>query len=108
MKHPVCLLAPSMMVTVMMTAGAVLAAPAKANTDANVRSGPGTGYAVVATLEEGEYIIVRSCTTRWCKVTRVGKDGYVARTLLYNPYYGSRDYYQFPPKRPSPGRQTTR
>lgn len=108
MKYPVFLLAPLMMVTVMTTAGAVLAAPAKANTNANIRSGPGTGYAVVATLDKGEYIIVRSCTANWCKVTRVGKNGYVARTLLYNPYYGSKSYYQFPPKWPNPGRQTTR
>lgn len=108
MKHAVFLLAPVVMLAVAVTAGAALAAPAKANTNANIRSGPGTGYGIVATLEEGEYIIVRSCTARWCKVTRVGKNGYVARTLLYNPYYGSRDYYQFAPKRPAPGRLTTR
>ena len=28
----------------------------------------------------------------------------VARTLLFNPYYGSEDFYQFPPKHPQPGR----
>lgn len=84
--------------------GSAFAAPAKANTNANIRSGPGISYRIVATLEKGEYIIVRSCSAKWCKVTRPYMDGYVARTLLYNPYYGSRNYYQFPPKTPAPGR----
>jgi uncharacterized protein YraI len=89
---------------VLLASGAAFAAPAKANANANIRSGPGISYEIVASLKKGEYIIVRSCTTNWCKVTRPNKDGYVARTLLYNPYYGSRHYYQFPPKTPNPGR----
>lgn len=88
--------------------GSAFAAPAKANANANIRSGPGTSYRIVANLDKGEYIIVRSCTANWCKVTRPYMDGYVARTLLYNPYYGSRHYYQFPPKTLDPGRLTTR
>lgn len=86
--------------------GSALAAPAKANANANIRSGPGISYGIVAGLEKGEYIIVRSCTANWCKVTRPNKNGYIARTLIYNPYYGSRTYYQFPPKTPDPGRQS--
>ena len=89
---------------VLVASGAAFAAPAKANATANIRSGPGTSYGVVARLDKGEYIIVRSCTANWCKVTRPNMNGYVARTLLYNPYYGSRHYYQFPPKTPNPGR----
>jgi uncharacterized protein YraI len=98
------LIAPLIAVALVLSASAALAAPAKANANANIRSGPGTGFPVVAFLEKGEYIIVRSCTANWCKVTRVGHNGYVARTLLYNPYYGSRNYYQFPPKSPGLGR----
>ena len=84
--------------------GAALAAPGIASVNANVRSGPGTGYAVVDRLDKGEYVIVVSCGANWCNVHHIGKDGYVARTLLYNPYYGSRAYYQFAPKHPQPGR----
>jgi uncharacterized protein YraI len=93
-----------MAAAMVLLSGSAFAAPAKANANANIRSGPGTSYGIVASLERGEYIIVRSCTANWCKVTRVGKNGYVARTLLYNPYYGSRGYYQFAPKTPNPGR----
>jgi len=30
----------------------------------------------------------------------------VLRTGIYNPYYGSKLYYQFPPYTPVPGRST--
>jgi uncharacterized protein YraI len=93
---------------VLLASGAAFAAPAKANANANIRSGPGTSYGIVAALKKGEYIIVRSCSANWCKVTRPNMNGYVARTLLYNPYYGSKNYYQFSPKTPDPGRQTRR
>lgn len=86
------------------SAGAALAAPGIASTTANVRSGPGLGYGVVDRLSKGEYVIVVSCGANWCNIHHIGKDGYVARTLLYNPYYGSRAYYQFAPKHPQPGR----
>jgi uncharacterized protein YraI len=89
---------------VLAASGAGFAAPAKANANANIRSGPGISYGIVASLKKGEYIIVRSCTANWCKVTRPNKNGYVARSLLYNPYYGFKGYYQFPPKTLNPGR----
>ena len=41
-------------------------------------------------------------------IGHIGKDGYVARTLLFNPYYGSHAYYQFAPKHPQPGRDSNR
>ena len=85
-------------------AGGALAAPGIASVNANVRSGPGTGYAVVDQLKKGEYVIVVSCGANWCNIHHIGADGYVARSLLYNPYYGSRAYYQFAPKHPQPGR----
>lgn len=89
-------------------AGAAIAAPGIANVAANVRGGPGTGYAIVGKLEKGEYVIVKSCDRSWCLIGRVGPDGYVSRSLLHNPYYGLRTYYQFAPKRPQPGRDSNR
>ncbi len=87
-----------------LTATAAEAAPGKALTAANVRSGPGTGYAVVGTLAVGENIRVDGCSLSWCKIHRVGSDGYVFRSLIYNPFYGTHYYFQFPPSTPSTGR----
>lgn len=87
-----------------LTATAVEAAPGKALTSANIRSGPGTGYAIVGVLAPGENIRVDGCSFNWCKIHQVGPDGYVFRSLIYNPYYGSHFYFQFPPSTPSPGR----
>jgi len=87
-----------------LTATAAEAAPGKAVTIANIRSGPGTGYAIVGVLATGENVRVDGCSLTWCKIHQVGPDGYVFRALLYNPYYGSRHYFQFPPSTPSTGR----
>lgn len=87
-----------------LSAGAALAAPGIASGNINVRSGPGTSYAVVDRLTKGEYVIVKSCGAKWCAISHIGNDGYVSRALIYNPYYGSRSYYMFAPKRPVPGR----
>ena len=89
---------------VALSATAAFAAPGIAAVNANVRSGPGLGYRVVDVLEKGEYVIVKDCGASWCTISHIGNDGYVARTLLFNPYYGSKDFYQFPPKHPQPGR----
>ena len=83
---------------------AASAAPEIAAVNVNVRSGPGLGYRVVDVLEKGEYVIVKDCGASWCLISHIGNDGYVARTLLFNPYYGSEDFYQFAPKHPQPGR----
>ena len=87
---------------------AALAAPGNASANANVRSGPGTGYRIVDTLKKGEYVIVKSCGAGWCLISHIGNDGYVSRSLIYNPYYGSKNYYQFAPKHPQPGRTSSR
>jgi uncharacterized protein YraI len=82
------------------------AAPANAQTNANIRSGPGTGHAIVGTLKKGAYVIVVDCSVNWCLIHRVGTDGYVSRKLLINPYYstGAWKGYEFAPKHPAPGR----
>lgn len=104
MTKPLRLLAPFIAAAMVFTTSAALAAPGIANVNANVRSGPGTGYRVVDTLTKGEYVIVKECGANWCLISHIGNDGYVSRALIHNPYYGSRGYYQFPPKHPQPGR----
>lgn len=102
------LIAPLLVAALVLSASAAAAAPGIANVNANVRSGPGTGYDVVDVLTAGEYVIVKDCGANWCTISHIGKDGYVARTLLHNPYYGSKGYYQFAPKHPQPGRDSNR
>ena len=75
------------------------AAPARAVGTANVRSGPGLGYSVVATLAPDQYVFLIRCVVNWCEVRRIGKNGWVSRKLLYNPYYRSSwRGYEFAPK----------
>lgn len=104
MKLSPRLIAPLLAAGFALTATAALAAPGIALVNANVRSGPSTGYSIVDTLTKGEYVIVKDCSLSWCTISHIGRDGYVARTLIYNPYYGSHSYYQFAPKHPQPGR----
>lgn len=56
---------------------------AKATTDLNVRSGPGTGYAVVDTLHAGEVVTMSNCQpNNWCYITHPGPDGWVSGSYL--------------------------
>jgi uncharacterized protein YraI len=91
-----------------LAATAAIAAPGYASVKANVRAGAGTGYKIVDQLKKGEYVIVKSCGASWCLISHIGNDGYVSRSLIYNPYYGSKNFYQFPPKHPQPGRTSNR
>ena len=59
--------------------GAAFADAARATTNLNVRSGPGTGYAVVDSLSPGEVIDARECSSGWCQV---GQDGWVSARYL--------------------------
>jgi hypothetical protein len=50
---------------------------------ANVRSGPGTSYAIVDHLTGNEGVTVERCSQNgWCFVTHAGPDGWVSATLL--------------------------
>jgi uncharacterized protein YraI len=102
------LIAPLLAAGLALTATAASAAPGIASVNANVRAGAGIGYSVVDVLEKGEYVIVKSCGAAWCLISHIGRDGYVSRSLVYNPYYGSKAYYQFAPKHPQPGRDSNR
>ena len=64
---------------------AASAAPGHALADVNIRSGPGLGYAVVGTLDAGDYVVVLKCVARWCAGwgrPSVPGSGLQQRTLL--------------------------
>ena len=51
---------------------------------ANLRKGPGTHHARIATLNQGEILRTRQKTDRWVKVqTTDGLTGWVSRSLLW-------------------------
>ncbi len=61
---------------------AALAVPATATTGVNVRSGPGTNFAVVDTLHAGQAVNVTECQGGWCYVEKPGPDGWVSGNYL--------------------------
>src|SRR5690349_3496431 len=66
----------------LLSTGAALAVPATAQSDLNVRSGPGTQYPVVGTIGGGETVDVGSCTGSWCQVSFSGGSGFANRSYL--------------------------
>ncbi len=66
----------------LLSTGAALAVPATAQTDLNVRSGPGTQYPVVGSIQGGETVDVGRCTGSWCRVSFGGGSGFASRSHL--------------------------
>jgi uncharacterized protein YraI len=66
----------------LLSTGAALAVPATAQTDLSVRSGPGTQYPVVGSIQDGETVDVGRCTGRWCQVIFSGGSGFASRRYL--------------------------
>ncbi|MGA0532155.1 SH3 domain-containing protein [Hansschlegelia sp. KR7-227] len=62
--------------------GAALAATATATADLNVRSGPGTNYAVVDTMPAGETVNVIGCSSGWCEISMGGGSGFASASYL--------------------------
>ena len=64
----------------LLVAGSVAASarPATVTTDLNVRSGPGTRYAVIGSLPAGARVDVGGCTGNWCRVA----GGYASASFL--------------------------
>jgi SH3-like domain-containing protein len=87
-----------------LVAGAAEAAPGTTRTTTIVHKSASSSSSVIAALKKGTYVFVVKCTAFWCQVHRSGLDGWVLRSAIYNPYYGSKRYYQFPPFTPVPGR----
>lgn len=70
-------------VVVLLSTAAAFAQPGVATGSVNVRTGPGTGYAKVGTLQAGEYVDVKQCQGSWCFVDRNGgNDGWVSKNYL--------------------------
>lgn len=61
---------------------AAQAAPGTITTNVNVRSGPGTNYAVVDTARRGQQVDVQRCEGSWCYITKPGPDGWVSASYL--------------------------
>ena len=58
------------------------AAAGVATSAVNVRTGPGTGYAIVDTLFAGESVEIGECQSGWCYVDQDGPDGWVSASYL--------------------------
>jgi uncharacterized protein YraI len=70
---------------VALAAPAATAAEARATADLPIRSGPGSGYRVIGTLADGDYVRLSRCTreSRWCKIIyEDGPDGWVRGSYL--------------------------
>lgn len=76
---------------VIVTTAAASAAPAVATGNVNVRSGPGTGFAVVDTLRRGERVDVQYCRGSWCFIEKRGPDGWVSANYLSSGRPGWND-----------------
>jgi uncharacterized protein YraI len=74
-------------------ATAASAATAYASSTVNVRSGPGTGYAVVGVLRPGQRVDIDYCKGSWCVIQQRGPDGWVNANYLNADRYRDRDYY---------------
>lgn len=61
---------------------AAQAAPGTVTSNVNVRSGPGTNYAVVDTARRGQQVDVQQCQGSWCYVAKPGPDGWVSANYL--------------------------
>jgi uncharacterized protein YraI len=91
----------------LLSTGAALAVPATAQTDLNVRSGPGTNFPVVGSIQGGETVDAGSCTGGWCRVSFSGGSGFASRNYLAmggaapgpavaaTPYVYDEPYYDY-------------
>ncbi|MFZ2099148.1 MAG: peptidase inhibitor family I36 protein [Oricola sp.] len=72
------------------SATSAFGAEAAATAQVNVRSGPGTSFAVVDQLYAGEVVDVVECNApnTWCRIYHEGPDGWVSRTYLGVPPAG--------------------
>jgi len=91
------------------SAGAALAYPASVMVDLNLRSGPGTGYGIVATMPAGAIVDVQNCLSNgWCQVSFSGGLGYASGNYLAGaqsqpgavvvdsgPDYIAPEYYEY-------------
>lgn len=68
---------------------AAYAAPGTVTANVNVRSGPGSSYAVIDTARRGERVDVQQCQGSWCYIAKSGPDGWVSANFLTTGSGGS-------------------
>jgi len=66
----------------LLSVGSAAAMPAVAQTDLNLRSGPGPEFGVVATIPDGATVDVGGCTGSWCQVSFGGTAGFASSNYL--------------------------
>ena len=68
------------------------AVEAAATTELNVRTGPGTSYAVLDALYPGEVVDVTECQANgWCMIYHNGPDGWVSGNYLSQVQQGNQN-----------------
>src|SRR5882672_8589561 len=67
---------------VALSTGSAAAAPAVVEAGIDLRSGPGTQFAVVTVIPPGATVDVRGCDGRWCRVSFAGVAGFADRGYL--------------------------
>jgi uncharacterized protein YraI len=87
------LLAAAVIAALGFATAAAQAAPAYASSTVNVRSGAGTGYAVIDVLRPGQRVDVDYCRGTWCYVSKSGPDGWVSARYLSADRYDDDDFY---------------
>lgn len=80
MTVPVRLLASA--AALLFSTGLAAAAPAVADSDLNVRSGPGTQYAVIGVIPAGTAVNATGCSGSWCRVRHGGDAGWASSAYL--------------------------
>lgn len=58
------------------------AAPGTVTSNVNLRSGPGTNYAVIDTVRRGAQVDVQQCQGSWCYINQRGPSGWVSASYL--------------------------
>lgn len=83
-------------------AASAWARPAMTTYLANMRSGPGPGYPVIAAIPDRSVVDMGSCARTWCRVTWNGASGYVAAGLLTNRIASPAVSVPVPVRAPAP------
>lgn len=78
-----------------------LSGEARATGQVNVRTGPGTGFAVVDQLQVNQLVTVRQCQSGWCYIEKTGPDGWVSARYLA-PLNGGGNIGTQPQPQPQP------
>ncbi len=66
----------------LLTTVPVSAEQARAISDVNMRSGPGSGYGRIDTLPADERVELIECASGWCRIAWNGQEGWVAERFL--------------------------